>query len=391
MLQRIFFDFQNKKQLIIAMIGALIGFTFLVTSIHYLIRINEFGKGQDILNQNILIVQKKVSNFNSMTIGKTDFGRQEIDGLRKKEFIELVQPVLNNNFGISIQTDSELVPYFRSDIFVQSLNDQFIDAKKNKWKWDENSEFVPLILSRDFLVMLNTFASAKGIPQISDDLAKTINFKFTIYNHEGKEFQNARIIGFTNEVSAILVPSSFMEYANNKYPNSKTSLTNQLMVKVDQDKFGSFEKHLKENGLEAKKSSMLVGKLKSVSSTLFSVLIAISLITVFLAGLVLIQFTQLLISKNQYEIRTLLRIGYFPSTIIKVMVKYFAKIFAFVLLTCFVLFGISKFFIDHLLLESGIEINTQFTLMSIFVLIFAFGIYIALCYRSAKQGVTKLF
>src|SRR5690554_7503621 len=68
--------------------------------------------------------------------------------------------------------------------------------------------------------MLNTFASAKGIPQVSDDLAKTIGFKFTLYNDEKKEWEKVKIVGFTNEVSAILVPSSFMEYGNKNFPTS---------------------------------------------------------------------------------------------------------------------------------------------------------------------------
>ena len=63
MLKKILFKFQNKTQLIIAMIGAFLGFTFLIISIHYLIRVNEFGQGEEILGNNTMIVQKKVSSY----------------------------------------------------------------------------------------------------------------------------------------------------------------------------------------------------------------------------------------------------------------------------------------------------------------------------------------
>ena len=63
MLKNLLFKNQDKKQLIIAMVGAFLGITFLITSIHYLIRINDFGKGADILGPNTIIVQKALFSF----------------------------------------------------------------------------------------------------------------------------------------------------------------------------------------------------------------------------------------------------------------------------------------------------------------------------------------
>src|SRR5690554_7504995 len=76
------------------------------------------------------------------------------------------------------------------------------------------------------------------------------------------------------------------------------------MLTVKEGQFGEFENYLQKRSLESKENSMIVGKLKSVAGTLFSILIGISIITVFLAGLVLVQYAQLLISRNEYEIRT---------------------------------------------------------------------------------------
>ena len=49
MLRKLLFQHQDKRQLIIAIIGSFMGMTFLITSIHYLIKVNDFGKGADIL------------------------------------------------------------------------------------------------------------------------------------------------------------------------------------------------------------------------------------------------------------------------------------------------------------------------------------------------------
>lgn len=389
MIKKILFSYQNKTQLIIAMIGSFLGFTFLVTSIHYLIRVNEFGEGEEILGNNTMIIQKKVSNFNSLKLAKTDFSEREIESIRKESFTETLEPILSNSFGVSLQTDSELVPYFRSDVFVQSIDNSFTRIDSDQWKWSPGDDFVPIVLPRDFLVMLNTFASAKGIPQVSDDLAKTIGFKFTLYNDEKKEWEKVKIVGFTNEVSAILVPSSFMEYGNKNFPTSVPAKTTQLMLTVKEGQFGEFENYLQKRSLESKENSMIVGKLKSVAGTLFSILIGISIITVFLAGLVLVQYAQLLISRNEYEIRTLLRQGYSPTKITKTILLYFLKVFAVISAASITAFSLAKLYIDSLLIKGGIQVESGYTLLSILAVILAFGIYTIVNYFNAKRGVLK--
>ena len=390
MIQKILFKFQSKTQLIVAVIGALIGFTFLVISIHYLIRINEFGKGEEILGDNTLIIQKKVTNFTTLKIARNDFSDRETKDLVAQPFIEKMQPIVNNSFDVSLQTDSDLIPYFRSDIFVQSVDKGFIKVDSDEWEWTQGDPFVPIILPRDFLVMLNTFASAKGIPQISDDLAKSIGFKFTLYNNVKKEFQKAKIVGFTNEVSSILVPQSFMKYGNENFPTTVPAQTTQLMLTVKEGQFGDFENYLHKHLMESKESSMAVGKLKSIAGMLFSILILISTITVFMAGLVLLQYAQLLISKNRYEISVLLRQGYSPKKIIRTIVNYFIKIFAVIIVISFTIFASAKFFIDNLLVQSGINIETNFTFLSIFALLIAFCIYTIVNYFNAKRSVLKI-
>lgn len=389
MLKKILFSYQNKTQLIIAMIGSFLGFTFLITSIHYLIRVNEFGEGEEILGDNTMIVQKKVTSYNSMNLAKTDFSEREITNIRKQSFTTAVEPVLSNSFGVSLQTDSDMVPYFRSDVFVQSIDQEFIKIKSKNWKWKEGDEYVPIVLPRDFLVMLNTFASAKGIPQVSDELAKSIGFKFTLYNDDKKEWQKAKIVGFTNEVSAILVPESFMEYGNLNFPTKTPAKVTQLMLTVKENEFGKFEQFMKKRSLESKANSMVVGKLKSVAGTLFSVLIAISVITVFLAGLVLVQYAQLLISKNEYEIRTLLRIGYAPKIITVKILNYFLVVFAVITGLSVAVFLLAKIFIDKLLIDGGIQIDTSLTLLSLLSVVLAFGVYTVVNYLNAKRGVLK--
>ena len=210
MLKKVLFQNQDKTQLVIAVLGSVIGLLFLISSIHYLIRVNEFGKGEEILGPNTMIIQKKVSNSSSLNITKNDFSKEEIERFKNETFVDDAQAVICNNFNVLLLTDDPLVPKFSSDVFLQTVNTKFLDVPAKNWKWKEGDTIVPMVMPRDFLVMLNTFMSASGIPQVSEDLAKDIKFKLRISNDSKKDFISARIVGFTNEIPSLLVPESYM-------------------------------------------------------------------------------------------------------------------------------------------------------------------------------------
>lgn len=392
MLNRLLFKNQDKKQLIIAMIGSFLGITFLITSIHYLIKVNEFGEGADILGPNTIIVQKKVTTSSTLNLAKTDFSQEEIDMLKKEKYILDVKPVISNNFDVLFKTNDPLVPKFSSDVFIQTVDPSFMDVNTSEWKWKEGDTIVPIILPRDFLVMLNTFMSASGIPQISDELAKDIKFQLRISNEVSeREFVGARIIGFTNEVASILVPESFMSYGNNKYGNLTKQKITQLMISGTENEFGLVEDMLKARHLESKNSQMVVGRLKSMVGTLILVVLGISILTVFLSGLVLIQYAQLLMTRNAYEIRTLLRLGYATNTLIRAFFIYFVKIFGWIAALGLGLFLLVKYFLDQLFAEGGLYIDTKITLEGLFALVFAYLIFSVASYLNAKKGIFREF
>ena len=110
MLKKILFQFQNKNQLYFSLFGTLLGISFLMISIHYLTKINAFGKGSESLGKNTLIIQKSVSNLSTFNLAKNNFSSNELKNLEQQSFIKSISPIENNGFEISIQTNSELVP-----------------------------------------------------------------------------------------------------------------------------------------------------------------------------------------------------------------------------------------------------------------------------------------
>lgn len=389
MLSKLLFRNQDRKQLVIAIAGAFLGITFLVTSIHYLIKVSEFGEGSDILGPNTIIVQKRVTDANMLGIANTDFSQDDIEAIRNLPFIEEAKPVTSNNFDVYFETKDRLIPKFGTFIFIQTLDPEFLGADANDWNWEPGQKVVPIIMPRDFLVMMNTYASASGIQQISEDLAKRVQFKITLHGEDKKNVEpfEARIVGFTSSVSAILVPEGFMAYGNENFSDGTEINITQLMISGKEGQFGRVEEYMEKHSLETKESEMAIGRLKSIVETLFLVVMGISIIAVFVSGLVLIQYMQLLITRNIYQVRTLMRIGYHPNTIIKKFFIYFMVIFGIVISIGLISFFVLKHFLDVMFESGGIYIDKGMTLWSVGALLLAYFLFTLSSFLTARKGI----
>ncbi len=390
MIRKLLFNHQDKKQLYIALLGVFIGITFLVTSVHYLLRVSEFGKDTEIIGANILVIQRKVTSSSTLNLTKTDFELEEIEQMKKEPFIEDVQAVVSNNFRVWLELNEKRIPPFKTDVFIQAVDKKFLDVKSDKWKWKEGDSFVPIIMPRDFIVMLNTFMSASGIPQISDELALDIKFKLRISNGQKEEWVDSKIIGFTNEIPALLVPEEFMNYANANFSDGSEANITQVMIAGKEGEFGKLEAYMDEHGLESRNSQVVVSRLKSIVGTLFGVISGISVIAVLLSGLVLIQYLQLLMTHNKYEIRTLLRLGFAPKELINAFFLYFLKLFAIIATLGFLSFIGLKIIVDEIFKTGGINLNQSISWISVITLVLSLFIFAISSLITANKGVLSL-
>lgn len=386
MLNKLLFKNQDLKQLAIAIIGGCIGLFFLTGSVHYIQRIEEFGEGSEMLGANVLVIQKKVTNANLLKLNSNEFKKEDIENLKGQSFVNAVEVVQTNNFKVWLETNSNIVPIFKTDAFLQSISTEFIDVSTKDWYWDSNKQFVPIIMPRDFLIMLNTFMNASGIPQISDEIAMSIPFRLKISNDKEQEWQNARVIGFTNQLTALLVPMQFMEYANSKF-SSNTEKYTQLMVKAEDGRFGELENFLSDNGYEPKENQMIVVRLKSFVSTLIYAVLFISIAAVLASILIFIQYIQLLIFNNKFEVRTLLYIGYSVRKMTIHFVLYFSIIFAGLILASFLLFLLMKNHIDEFFYDAGVTINTEVFVLVYLLLVVFFVVFLLLSGVSAQRTI----
>ena len=205
------------------------------------------------------------------------------------------------------------------------------------------------------------------------------------------EWVKAKIVGFTNELSSILVPESFVIWGNAEYGKPDDEVISQLVIKSKDGQFGHLEKYLDENNLESKKSQMVIARLKSALGVLLSLISVVSLLTVFLAMLVLVQYLQLILSRNEYEIRTLLRFGHAPKVLIRIFVNYFVKLFLVILLLSLGVFGMLKFYLEQLFISGGISLDSSISFFLYIAIVLVFGVFTFSIWKSSKNKMDRTF
>ena len=388
-MRQLFFKYQNKKQLALALIGTFLGLFFLFTSLHFLHKIYTYGESSEMLSKNTIVIQKKVTSGPLLGLNNPEFSDEQIDEVRSMEFVESCDPIRSNTFDVVLSIDDPLIPAFNSNIYVQSVHEDYLDVKTDHWDWDEGSKTLPIIMPRDFLMMMNNFLSASNIPQLSDDLVLDLKIDLNIGPRNYRETIHSRIVGFTNELSSILVPESFLHWSNQKYGEKEKEVISQLVVKSKDGQFGLLENYLKENEFESKKSQLLIAKLKSTLGVLLTIISAISLLAVFLSILVLIQYLQLIMTKNDYEIRTLLRLGHAPNQLIQVFLRYFMSLFSVVVVLSLLLFIPAKYYLQQIFISNGISLDSSLSIYLFLLVIFVFIVFALSIWLSTKKRIYK--
>ncbi len=388
-MRQLFFKYQNKKQLALALVGTFLGLFFLFTSLHFLHKIYTYGENSEMLSKNTIVIQKKVTSGPLLGLNNPEFSDEQIDEVRSMEFVESCDPIRSNTFDVVLSIDDPLIPAFNSNIFVQSVHEDYLDVKTDHWDWDEGSKTLPIIMPRDFLMMMNNFLSASNIPQLSDDLVLDLKIDLNIGPRNYRETIHARIVGFTNELSSILVPEYFLNWANQKYGEKEKEVISQLVVKSKDGQFGLLENYLEEKEFESKKSQLLIAKLKSTLGVLLTIISTISLLAVFLSMLVLIQYLQLIITKNDYEIRTLLRLGHAPNQLIKVFLKYFMSLFSVATVLSLLLFIPAKYYLQQIFISNGISLDSSLSIYLFLLVLFVFIVFALSIWLSTKKRIYK--
>lgn len=272
----------------------------------------------DAFDPHAVTVSKKISVINTVNKDKIYFDEKELEELRQQDFVKDVATFKCATFSPWAEFDGGNIGNMHTDMFFESVPDQYVDVKTESWAWDSTSNFIPIVIPEDFLNLYNfCFAETQSLPVISQGSMKMVSFKILLEGNGERRVFKSRIVGFSSKIKTILVPEKFMDWANEKFGDREKQRTNRLLVEFknanDSRIPGYFESHdytINEGELEYSKMSFFY-------QMVLAFVLAISAIIILLSMAFIVMSLNLIIQRNRKLLINLYNIGYSPARIAK--------------------------------------------------------------------------
>lgn len=275
-----------------------------------------FTQQDSFMKSDYLIVSKKISMATTVSGNANTFSSSEIDDLRRQPFAARVGRFSSVEYKVEAQMGIEGQTILNSEIFLESVPDEFIDVPLKDWAYTAGNNVVPVILPRSYINMYNFgFAQSHSLPKISDGLVSMIDFR--IFAHSGagmKEFKG-KVIGFSNRLNTILVPQAFMEWSNGVLADGRESAPNRLLLEVGNPADENITAYLDQHGYEVETDRLDAEKTTYFLRMVVTIVMLIGAVISVLSFYILMLSVYLLVQKNTEKLENLLLIGYSPARV----------------------------------------------------------------------------
>lgn len=311
---------QSPLQLIAGVFGSFVGIFIVGLAVQLYAEYTHLISNQgNVTGYQFIIINKKVSALNTFKQGISQFTTEDLEKIRELGVVEDIGVFKSNQFSVEgiLQIPGQNGG-FGSEMFFESVEDQFIDQTPEDWNWKAGDETVPLILPTDFLNLYNfNFAPSRGLPVLSQKTTKLARFSIAISGEKGQETFAGRIAGYSSRINSILVPLSFMEFANEKFTANTPQKSGKIIVSIKDDKIATLYKLIKELDWETNEDKLRSGKFAAILELLISMMVLVGLLIVAVSFSSTILYVILAINKSRYEIDTLMLIGVPRSFIVR--------------------------------------------------------------------------
>ena len=359
MLKKLFQKNRNPFQIIGAAVGAFLGLFLLLLALQIYFDFQKILRGSND-GDNYITINKPVSLANTF-LGKSVFSDANIKELENKSNTigtEGVGIFTANRFKVG--ASSRLMSFY-TELFFESIPESFIDVQDPKFRWYDNQNEIPIIMSKDYLALYNFgFALSQGLPQFTPSTISQVSVDITIRGKGREQVFAGRIIGFSERINSILVPERFMKFANDNFGDQPDIGASRLLLKVKNPYDKNLTRFLEEKGYEISSGRLIGGRLTTILNAVISSVFGIGFLLMILSVIVFILNYQLIISKSAPDIRLLLQIGYRPSQITSVLRGSLMKLLGSVFFIIIIALILTRYILLNWMEIQGFELNVLY-------------------------------
>jgi hypothetical protein len=277
-----------------------------------------FTQGDSFMKKDYIIVSKKVSTLGSFVGKSTTFSLEEIEELKNEDFVKGVGEFTPSQFHVSAGVGMEQLGLNLSTaMFFESVPDSYVDVKLDKWHFEPGQDVVPIIIPRNYLNLYNFgFAQSRSLPQLSEGAIHMVNLEVRISGAGRRDVYKGKIVGFSNRLNTILVPESFMAWANTHYGEGGVrKLPSRLIVEVKNPTDDRIAQFFRDRGYETEDDKLDAGKTTWFLKVVVGIVLSVGLLISMLSFYILMLSIYLLLQKNTTKLENLLLIGYGPNRV----------------------------------------------------------------------------
>jgi len=323
MLRKLLIGNKSRSRLWGALFALFMGTTMLLLTVMIWWNFNEllYGKSQyDTLGSTFLVIGKRITQEN--VSASHTFSQQDIDSLKQVPEVQDLGILTSNHFPAYARLGGKLA--FNTDIFMEAAPDRFLDNMPSEWKWEPGSNDLPIILSSQFLDLYNyLFAPGQGLPQLSESSIKAIAVNIEVGTGPGMLRYTAHVVGFSDRISSVLAPASFIEYNNKIFGKPGDVEASRLILKAKDPSNTKFASYIESHGYTTNSQNMRWSKIRSIVEVVTTATGFLSIVLMGIGALVFILFIELTIAKAQHSLTLLLELGYSPKYLGKFMMSRF--------------------------------------------------------------------
>ncbi|MFA6769272.1 MAG: ABC transporter permease [Parabacteroides sp.] len=276
-----------------------------------------FTGNDSFMKKDYIIATKKISTFSSIAGKSNIFSSADINEMRHQSFTKSIgaftPSLFNVSAGLGMQGNNI---HLSTEMFFESVPNKFIDVDLKKWNFNEESHEIPIIIPRNYLDLYNFgFAQSRSLPKISEGLMGLIQLDIQIKKNRQVENYKGNIVGFSSRLNTILVPQSFMEWANKKFAPEKDPQPSRLIIEVRNPADASIAQYFQKKGYDTEDNKLDAGKTTYFLQLIVGIVLSVGLLISILSFYILMLSIFLLLEKNTTKLETLLLIGYSPTKV----------------------------------------------------------------------------
>lgn len=297
-------------ELAVFFVANLIGMAVILGGIQIYSDLSPMLTGEDsLIGNDYMIISRPVERVGSET---PKFSETDIEELREQAFVENLGVFAASKFSVEggIEFKGRKLTTM---MFFESVPDEFIDVDSEDWTFDPEAEIIPIILPRNYLNLYNFgFSQTQGLPNITEDMIKRVEMSLRLYGNGHLDYYTGQVVGFSDRLNTILVPMSFMSWANSYYSTDVSGEATRLILEVQNPSDPEVVSFMEEHGYVAEEKPSESSKALFLLQVCVAIIVGIGVVFSLLSIIILTLSIYLLLQKNINKLENLVLIGYKP-------------------------------------------------------------------------------